>query len=60
MKGGIWMQGRRQKNFQDGATKRRPKNNKKDRQIALLSLFLGGPTEKRPKNSKKRTKNSTF
>jgi len=54
------MQVRRQKNFQGGPTEKRLKNSKKDRKIALLSLFQGegegGATEKIPKNSKKNTK----
>jgi len=42
---------------------RRPKNSKKDRKIALLSLFQGGwegATEKRPKHSKKDQKNTMY
>jgi len=38
-------QGRRQKNFQGGEG-----NGKKDRKIALLSLFHEGPTKKKTKN----------
>jgi len=37
----ITKQGCRQKNFQGvGAMEKRPKNNKKDRKIAVLSLYL--------------------
>jgi len=51
---GIQDQERRQKDFQGwgGQRKKRPKNSKKDRKIALLSLFRDGTTEKRPNNSK--------
>jgi len=41
-------QGRRQKIFQGGPTKKRQKISKKYRKIALFSLFQGGATEKRP------------
>jgi len=49
------LQGRRQKFFQGGgrATEKRPKYTKKDRKIALLSLFQDGPMEKIQKKSKK-------
>jgi len=37
----VYEQGRRQKNFQGEATKKKkPKKNKKLREIALLSLYL--------------------
>jgi len=36
------MQGRRQKIFQGGQRKKSPKISKKDRKIALFSLFQGG------------------
>jgi len=39
-KTGAHKQGRRQKNFQGGPTEKRLKNSKKDRKIALLSLYL--------------------
>jgi len=43
------------------ATEKRPKNSKKDREIALLASSKGGgATGKRPKNSEKRPKNSTI
>jgi len=49
------IQGRRRKNFQEGPTEKDRKIAKKDRKIALISLFQG-EGGKRPKNSKKRPK----
>jgi len=44
----VGVQGRRQKNFQGGLPKKRLKNSKKDRKVALLSLFQkGGATGKK-------------
>jgi len=50
-----YSQGRRQKNFQEGANgKKKRKIVKKVRKIAILSLFQGGQRKQRPKNCKKR------
>jgi len=45
-------QGRRQKNFQGRPTKKRSKNSKKYRKVAILSLFQEGGSQ-RKKNTEK-------
>jgi len=50
------MQGRRQKNFQEGTNgKKVEKCSKKDRKIAILSLFQGVGNEKKTEKIAKNT-----
>jgi len=51
----ISKQGRQQKIFQEWPMEKRLKNSKKDRKIAILSLFQGGQWKKYQKIPKKNT-----